>query len=361
MKKDKVYLWSFLSLLLVVFLTGYFSFSYLLNVSTERLISVQMASSKREAREMARMVSNAINDNIPKETIITNVQNSIEDTELDAGFLCMFDSTGKEICHPDPEKIGQVILPGQSYVNENNDFYDYLTNKKEGGGKRNFKDSSRNSEVVYLYPVKNSEWVIASHANITVITEQLNEFKTRFFLVYGIASGIIVILSLLMVRFIGSRYERQLENKNEELMGEVLNLAKLNSDIEAFREQNTSHNPTTEAAKKRILTHKQNELIPIDVVNIAYIYTENSATYIKCIDGITSYSNNSLDELYNTLDQGMFFRANRQVIISVNAVSKIIRYGNNQLKILVTPESDIDIIISKNKAAEFKKWLNQEL
>ena len=37
---------------------------------------------------------------------------------------------------------------------------------------------------------------------------------------------------------------------------------------------------------------------------------------------------------------------------------EILRYGNNQLKIELNPPSNSTIIISKNKAAEFKKWLD---
>lgn len=76
------------------------------------------------------------------------------------------------------------------------------------------------------------------------------------------------------------------------------------------------------------------------------------------MDGKLTTSNNSLDELYNDLDDSLFFRANRQFILSINSIDKILRYGNNQLKIVVVPKSDINIIVSKNKASEFKKWLN---
>jgi hypothetical protein len=51
-------------------------------------------------------------------------------------------------------------------------------------------------------------------------------------------------------------------------------------------------------------------------------------------------------------------RANRQHIISVKGIDEILRYGNNQLKIELNPPSNSTIIISKNKAAEFKKWLD---
>ena len=110
--------------------------------------------------------------------------------------------------------------------------------------------------------------------------------------------------------------------------------------------------------KQRILTYIRHELLPVAVQDISFIYTENTITYVVCKNGKKSTTNSSLDELYSQLDATIFFRANRQFIISISSIDKIIRYGNNQLKILISPESETDIIISKNRAAEFKQWLN---
>ena len=124
----------------------------------------------------------------------------------------------------------------------------------------------------------------------------------------------------------------------------------------AVFDQNREVNQKSE--KKRILTYIRNELVPISTEDIAYILTENSITYIYQIDGRKSTSNLSLDELYNTIDESFFFRANRQYIIAITAIDKIIKYGNSQLKILITNCPDVEIIISKNRAAEFRQWLS---
>jgi hypothetical protein len=44
--------------------------------------------------------------------------------------------------------------------------------------------------------------------------------------------------------------------------------------------------------------------------------------------------------------------------VAISAIYKIIKFGNSKLKIQVTPASEIDIIIGKNKAAAFKQWLD---
>ncbi|MFT7443048.1 MAG: DNA-binding LytR/AlgR family response regulator, partial [Maribacter sp.] len=108
----------------------------------------------------------------------------------------------------------------------------------------------------------------------------------------------------------------------------------------------------------RILTYMRNELVPISIEEIAYIYTENTITYVVCFDGKKSTTNMSLDDFFTNLNTALFFRANRQFIISINAIDKIIKYGKSQLKILLQSNTSEEIIISKNKAAEFKHWLN---
>lgn len=67
-----------------------------------------------------------------------------------------------------------------------------------------------------------------------------------------------------------------------------------------------------------------------------------------------------LDDLMSKLENNLFLRVNRQLIISITAIDKIIRYGISQLKILISSKDDLDIIIiiiSKNRTIDFKQWL----
>ncbi|WP_166964573.1 LytTR family transcriptional regulator [Yeosuana marina] len=369
MKKDRLYFLTFLSLLFVVYIIGYFSMNYLVDISTEQFLETQIESSKREAKEFSNMISSQITRGIPEEEVIKNIQKSIENTDNETGFICMFDWSGKEVCHPNIERIGKYATPEESFISTTNDnatskdFYYYLKNKKEGGGIRTFNEKERSSEIIYVYPVKNTDWIIAAHANTNKIKEQINTLKRNFIIVYSITGALIVFLSLLMVRLVGSSYERKLELKNEKLSKEVLNLSKLNHDLVSYKNKVNATGGQNKASdknknKQRILTYSKNELVPLLVEQIAYIYTENTVTYIISIDGKKSHSNNSLDEIYTSLDDTFFFRANRQYILSINAIHKILRYGNNQLKIEVLPKTEMDILISKNKASEFKGWLN---
>ncbi len=375
MKKDNLYLFTLLAISTIVFIIGYFSMTYMVKVSTNQLLSIQIESSKREAREFAELVSSQLAGGLDRQTVINNVQKSIEGSDIETGFVCMLDWSGVEICHPDPQVIGQQTNPNESYVRsvdneiDSEDFYDLLNDKRPQGGIREFQNETRSSEIIYLYPVKNSDWIIAAHANVDKIEKQIDQLKFNFLLVYLLSSAAIVLLCLLTVRVLGSYYEKALETKNEKLAEEVVNLSKLNADLGNYRNRINKKLEATSGdddikegdtvkIKNRLLTYSKNRLITIRVDEIAFIRTENSVTWISCLDGKKYTSNSSLDELFGSLDPMLFFRANRQHIISVKGIDEILRYGNNQLKIKLSPPSSDPIIISKNKASEFKKWLN---
>ena len=371
LKRDRLYILTLIGISLIVFVIGYFNMRYLIKVSTNQFLEIQIESSQREAREFSNIVGYQIANGLDRETVINNIQKSIEGTNTESGFICMFDWSGIEICHPDPQKIGNQISPNESYIRsfdegiDSEDFYQLLKNKKQHGGLREF-NNNRNSEIIYLYPVKNTDWIIAAHANIDKIEKEIEKMKVTFLLVYLLTCVSIILLSVMVVRYLGNYYEKELELKNQLLTDEVLSLSKLNLSLVTYRNKinkkldsdinNEEDNENIVKIKNRILTSSKNKLISIKVDQIAFISTEHAITSITCLDGKKYTNNSSLDELYNSLDHAIFFRANRQNILSVKGIEEILKYGNNQLKIKSILNNSI--IISKNKASEFKKWLN---
>ena len=369
MRKDRLYFFTFLAITIIFILIAGVSVRSFIKASANELLKTQLESSQREAKEVASLIGFQLANGMHRDSVIQMVQKSIENTDIENGFICMFDWSGKEICHPDITRVGQQISPEQSSISSidgemtSEDFYELLVTKKSTGGILDSKDQTDNSEIIYLYPVANSDWIIAAHANTAKINIQINGLRNRFYTIFSIMGFAIILSSVLMVRLIGSSYEKRLEAKNQKLEDEVINLARLNKDLDSYQQKIVQEKPSkeakaTEKAKRRILTYVRNELKPVSTEEIAYIFMESTVTYVVCFDGSQSTSNASLDELFSQIDDTHFYRANRQFIVSIAAISKIIKYGNNQLKLNVVPQSDFDIIISKNKAAEFKQWLN---
>lgn len=370
MRKDKLYLLTFLSLSIIFLIISGVAIRYFVNAAAEKVLETQLEFSKREAKQVALLVGSQLEHGIPKEKTIANTQNSIESSNTNAGFVSVFDWSGKVVCHPDIKQLGQNISSKKSFVSSvsddltSKDFYNLLQDNSELKDSINLSNSTLKSEVIYIYPVKNSDWIVAAHANTLKVSNQINSLRSHFQNILLIMGFLFILFSVLIVRLIGSKYEKKLEIKNEKLSDEIISLSKLNRAVDSYQ-QKVIDSPSEEIAddseniaKRRILTYIRHELLPVSTDDIAYIYTETTITYVVCFDGKRSTSSSSLDELFANLDNAYFFRANRQFIIAISAIDKIVRYGNNQLKILINPNSDVDIIISKNKASEFKKWLN---
>lgn len=366
MRKDKLYFLTFLSITIIYAAIASVALHYLVRSSTQQLLESHLSLSKKETRILASLISGQLSSSVSKDSVVNNLQASLKGTELEMGFLSVFDWSGKVICHPDIKKVGQPASSNTSFVSSVTDdlttdnFYELLLERLDG-----FSESSGQiSEIFHIYPVQHSDWMIAAHTNINVVSSKLEEIKRRFYTIF-LVMGLIVILSyVITVRLIGSAYEKRLELKNQELEDEVVSLSKLNRAVGDYQQKvseqplEAKENTADQASKRRILTYVRNELVPIPIEEIAHIYTESTITYVVCFNKRRSTTNLSLDELFSNLDSNYFFRANRQFIIAIAAIDKIVKYGNNQLKILVNPDSEVDIIISKNRAAEFKQWLN---
>ncbi len=119
-------------------------------------------------------------------------------------------------------------------------------------------------------------------------------------------------------------------------------------------------NKTVEpSVKKRFLAKLGTRLISIPVENIAYFYTKEKFQYIKTIQDEDLIIDKPLDDIESELDKDSFFRANRQFILNYNNIEKVHAWFSGKLKVQVQPVSYEEIIISRLKATDFKKWLGE--
>lgn len=387
MRKDSLYLFTVLSITLVFLIISIFSANYFIKASANQLIEVQVETSKREANEIASIINFQLSKDSDKEAVLKNLQETILGTNTNAWFISVLDWSGKKVCYPDKTKIGEIessnaaLLESLKEKNNSEDLYDILVANKSS--------NDTNAEVIHTAAIKSTDLLVAANVNVSSIDKQLQKLKRNFYMIFLLMGILVIVLSSLAVRIIGSNYEKHLELKYTSLESEVINLSKLNTDLVHYKERKEKEmielrkqaeeelqkneqpievlpkeeeieitTETNEFNRKRILTYMRNELVPVLISDIAYIYTENTITYVMSFDGKKSTSNASLDDMYSNFDPTLFFRANRQYIISISAIDKIIKYGKSQLKIVLNSKVNEEIIISKNKAAEFKQWLN---
>lgn len=132
----------------------------------------------------------------------------------------------------------------------------------------------------------------------------------------------------------------------------VVSKIDLDSIVTALREKQQVY-------KQRFLVKQGQRLIPIDMSEIAFFYTEDKVSFIKTFTAQRYIVDHSLDELELLLDPVIFFRANRQYIIHSKCLDGIHHHFNGKLKINLKPGNGDDVFVSREKAADFKKWLGE--
>jgi two-component system, LytTR family, response regulator LytT len=76
-------------------------------------------------------------------------------------------------------------------------------------------------------------------------------------------------------------------------------------------------------------------------------------------DGRKFVLDNTLDELYSQLNPELFFRANRQFIVSQKSVVDISIWFGSKVSVNLNVEVPERIIVSKARVTEFKQWFTK--
>lgn len=109
--------------------------------------------------------------------------------------------------------------------------------------------------------------------------------------------------------------------------------------------------------KTRFLVQQHDQLLPISQNEIAYFFAANELVCLVRNDNRQFLVDYTLEALEKLLDPSYFFRLNRQYIVALPAVRKIHTYFNGKLKIELNPEVLQEILISREKAPVFRKWI----
>lgn len=105
-----------------------------------------------------------------------------------------------------------------------------------------------------------------------------------------------------------------------------------------------------------LIQAKGDKLLPLQAKEIACFYIDSGVVKVMTYDSRTLVLDHTLDELSGMLDPSDFFRANRQYIISRNAVKDIDLWFNGRLSVNLSVSLSEKILISKARVPEFKSW-----
>jgi len=111
--------------------------------------------------------------------------------------------------------------------------------------------------------------------------------------------------------------------------------------------------------QKRFLVYTGQKIKTIPVESVAYFFAENKSVFLVSTDKVQYLLDFTLDNLEKVLDPQLFFRVNRQFILGLRAIETMYPYTKGRVKIDVQPPIAKEVIVSVDRAARFKMWLNQ--
>ncbi|MDN3687501.1 LytR/AlgR family response regulator transcription factor [Cyclobacterium jeungdonense] len=112
--------------------------------------------------------------------------------------------------------------------------------------------------------------------------------------------------------------------------------------------------------KKRFLIQIGEKIKKVDVEEVAYFFVLDKSIFIRTHDGSRFPLEYSLDKLEALLDPTYFFRINRKYLVHMDAISSMVAYSRGRVKLELNPKTEdpFDAIVSIDRSADFKKWLN---
>lgn len=111
--------------------------------------------------------------------------------------------------------------------------------------------------------------------------------------------------------------------------------------------------------RKRFLVKNAGKLESLNIEDILYFYSHDGLSFLKTQKDKRYVLDYTMDELEAMLDPDEFFRINRAFFLTFSAVASIEEYFGNRLSLQLNPTIDKEVIVSREKVNDFKKWLGK--
>ena len=136
----------------------------------------------------------------------------------------------------------------------------------------------------------------------------------------------------------------------------IVNTVSTTDAIAQLLESVKSH--TIHYRERFLIPHRADEFLIIPVSDVSHITIRDGVVRLCTLEGKHHTLNMTLEEVESQLDPQRFMRVNRQFIISATAVQKLSTYFLGKMRIHMTAAPDEEIIVSKDKVATVKRWLD---
>lgn len=224
MKPSVLTLWTFVSLTAVSLLVGGLGGAFLLRKIEQAYIEIQVNGNAQQAVRVAGIVEEQLASGMSPEEVRRRLQESLISSPYDqAGFLCLVGEAGRVICHPDPKAVGMdmrdAVLLDLSRTRSTT-FGEKIARATQGPGL--FAAPGGETHIVYLHPVRGTNWMVSVHTNFKLIEERVARLRRAILQVALPSFLFFIILGTVAVRLVERKYERRIEAVNAGLERRVV-------------------------------------------------------------------------------------------------------------------------------------------
>lgn len=113
--------------------------------------------------------------------------------------------------------------------------------------------------------------------------------------------------------------------------------------------------------QERFIIHIGSQMKLVHDHEIAFAYTENKVVFIVTFGGQKYLVDMTLEALERALKPALFFRINRQCIVSLKSIVKMSPASKQRIGLNLQPAAPFETITSFERTPQFKKWLLGEI
>jgi len=111
--------------------------------------------------------------------------------------------------------------------------------------------------------------------------------------------------------------------------------------------------------KNRFMVKMGDSIVSVKTEDVLHFIAEDGITLMVTSNGKRYPIDFTLDQLEGVVSPDLFFRINRKVLISMNAIQKASSYFNSRLKINSNILEEDASIVSRERVNDFKTWLDK--
>jgi two-component system, LytTR family, response regulator LytT len=111
--------------------------------------------------------------------------------------------------------------------------------------------------------------------------------------------------------------------------------------------------------RERFMVAAGGQIRSVPVDQVAYFQSEGRYVKLVCKDNHRYIVDGTMEKINGELDPREFYRINRQLIVSFGAIQSMVPYSKSRVKVLLRPDTDAESIVSVERSAEFKDWLDR--